>query len=395
MFARKSGSKKHWLFSLLALLLLLPLLFSSLAVDASAAQQCVVRNDWPIYIVQRGDTLARIATRYGTTFTVLMNANCLPNANRIFAGQQLRVPPGVVVTPPPPVVPPSVPIYPSDLAATYQAFEAGFMTWTVLTGQVSVYYYVSGIGDRGVVSVFPPSTLGSLPDNPVFDAPPAGRIRPVFGFGKVWGNFPQVRQGLGWAIAPEQGYLMRVYPPNSTTYQFSLPDGRVIYNNANTSWSISSGFPVITTPIPPPPTLPPTPAGPVVTTTWSAYQPYEAGFMIWENNTGNVVAFYNNGSYTVYRASQYGRLPDNPVLDPTPAGRVRPAFGFGKVWGNYSEVRFGLGWATTPEQGYTATFRSSAVSGQSQTCFLLPDGRAVTFALRNGARFWTFSGVCA
>ncbi|MEZ4669195.1 MAG: LysM peptidoglycan-binding domain-containing protein [Anaerolineae bacterium] len=391
MFARRLGSKRRWLFTLLAVMSVLPLVLSSFVVDASAAQQCAVRNDWPVYVVQRGDTLAKIASRYGTTYPVLVAANCLPNANRIFAGQQLRVPPGVVATPPPYVPTPSVPIYPSDLAATYQAFEGGFMTWTVLTGQVSVYYYVSGTGDRGTVSVFPPSTLGSLPDNPVFDQPPAGRIRPVFGFGKVWGNFPQVRQGLGWAISSEQGYLMRVYPPGSTTYQFSLPDGRTIYNNANSNWSTSSGFPIPVTPVP---TLPPTPVGPVVTTTWSAYQPYENGFMVWENNTGNVVAFYNNGSYSVYRALQYGRLPDNPVPDATPPGRVRPAFGFGKVWGNYSEVRFGLGWATTPEQGYTATFRSSAVGGLSQTCFYLPDGRIVSFALQNGVRFWTFSGSC-
>jgi LysM domain len=393
MFARRFGAKNRWLFVLLAVIVMLPLLFSSFAVDAAAAQQCVVRNDWPVYIVQRGDTLARIAARYGTTFTVLMNANCLPNANRIFAGQQLRVPSGGVPNPPP-NVPPSGPIYPSDLAATYQPFEGGFMTWTVLTGQVSVYYYVSGTGDRGTVSVFPPSTLGSLPDNPVRDQPPAGRIRPIFGFGKVWGNFPQVRQGLGWAIGSEQGYLMRVYPPNSTTYQFSLPDGRVIYNNANTSWNTSSGFPV-PIPVTPVPTVPPTPAGPIVTTTQAAYQLYENGFMIWENNTGNVVAFYNNGSYALYRASQYGRLPDNPVLGEPPIGRYRPAFGFGKVWGNYVEVRTGLGWALNTEQGYTATFRSSRVGGQSQTCFLLPDGRPVSYFLQNSIRSWTYAASCA
>ena len=123
--------------------------------------------------------------------------------------------------------------------------------------------------------------------------------------------------------------------------------------------------------------------------------------MIWESRTGNIVAFYNNGgalnaSYTVYPASQYARLPDNPVLDPTPAGRVRPAFGIGKVWGNFFEVRNNLGWALTPEQGFIATFISSSNSTQSQTCFVLPDGRPITYVrLNTGVRYWLYSGACS
>ena len=122
--------------------------------------------------------------------------------------------------------------------------------------------------------------------------------------------------------------------------------------------------------------------------------------MIWESRTGNIVAFYNNGgalnaSYTVYTASQYSNLPDNPVSAPTPAGRVRPAFGIGKVWGNYLEVRNNLGWALTPEQGFTATFVSSSNGAQSQTCFVLPDGRPITYVrLNTGVRYWLYSGAC-
>ena len=44
------------------------------------------------HVVQRGETLARIALRYGTTVTTLVRANGLPNANRIYVGQRLTIP---------------------------------------------------------------------------------------------------------------------------------------------------------------------------------------------------------------------------------------------------------------------------------------------------------------
>jgi LysM repeat protein len=45
-----------------------------------------------LYTVQRGDTLASIAYRYGTTAWAIASANGLANANYIYAGQRLRIP---------------------------------------------------------------------------------------------------------------------------------------------------------------------------------------------------------------------------------------------------------------------------------------------------------------
>lgn len=44
------------------------------------------------YTVQPGDTLSRIALRYGTTVSALMSANGLYNPNHIYVGQQLKIP---------------------------------------------------------------------------------------------------------------------------------------------------------------------------------------------------------------------------------------------------------------------------------------------------------------
>ncbi len=57
-----------------------------------ANRPCTTRTDWPVYVVVAGDTLADIARRSNSTVTELATANCLANANNIFAGQQLRVP---------------------------------------------------------------------------------------------------------------------------------------------------------------------------------------------------------------------------------------------------------------------------------------------------------------
>ena len=44
------------------------------------------------YVVQRGDTLARIAARYGVSTSALAAANGIRNPNLIYTGQVLRIP---------------------------------------------------------------------------------------------------------------------------------------------------------------------------------------------------------------------------------------------------------------------------------------------------------------
>jgi len=61
--------------------------------DDPASETCEKREDWKLrYTVQAGDALSNIASRYGTFATELVIGNCLEDANKIFAGQILRVP---------------------------------------------------------------------------------------------------------------------------------------------------------------------------------------------------------------------------------------------------------------------------------------------------------------
>ena len=45
-----------------------------------------------VYTIQRGDTLSRIAAKYGTTVAILVELNNIPNKNRIYAGHKLLIP---------------------------------------------------------------------------------------------------------------------------------------------------------------------------------------------------------------------------------------------------------------------------------------------------------------
>jgi len=71
----------------------------------------------------------------------------------------------------------------------------------------------------------------------VSETPPAGMFSPILGFGKVWGHFSQVRQGLGWATDWEKGYTTSInrisQPDGGTTLEVQDPYGQTILLRAD------------------------------------------------------------------------------------------------------------------------------------------------------------------
>lgn len=51
-----------------------------------------IDGEYIVYTIKRGDTLLKIAHRYGTTVEVLVRINNIADKNRIYAGHKLLIP---------------------------------------------------------------------------------------------------------------------------------------------------------------------------------------------------------------------------------------------------------------------------------------------------------------
>jgi hypothetical protein len=344
------------------------------AFPAATQAQCSVQSNWATYTVVRGDTLYRIARRFNTTTAILARANCLANSNRIFVGQRLYVPSGGgVVTPPP--------LPGGDRPITFQYYAGGYMLWWAETGEIWV---LTG-QQNGTLTVYPARSYGGLPDNPVTEPTPPRSIRPIMGFGRVWGNFPTVRAQLGWGATAEQSFISHyAYNIAYRNFTFSIPGGKTLFSDGRI-WYIYSDNP--NTPPPPPPV---TPAPNAEYYVQSTFQAFENGFMTWRSDTGEIDVYFgtNGGVAAGYLREYYGALPDNPFNNP-PQGRVRPIMGFGKVWGNLSDVRTPLGWATAPEVGFTMRVRP--IPGTTILQMTVPFGGQIRWISNDSNRFWGFT----
>jgi hypothetical protein len=90
-------------------------------------------------------------------------------------------------------------------AAAEQRFEGGRMIWLEALDAVYVFYDEPPLGSAGAQQ-FQDSWTPDEPESDPTIHPPEGLHQPVRGFGKVWRELPQVRERLGWALAPEQGF---------------------------------------------------------------------------------------------------------------------------------------------------------------------------------------------
>lgn len=103
------------------------------------------------YTVQAGDTLARIAWRYGLSWTALAQANGLTNPNHIYAGQVLTIPGAgsapVIVAPGDPATrwidvnlsTQTLIAYEGDTPVLYTAISSGVAAHPTVTGVFSVW----------------------------------------------------------------------------------------------------------------------------------------------------------------------------------------------------------------------------------------------------------------
>ncbi|HEY3342305.1 MAG TPA: hypothetical protein VGK81_09815 [Anaerolineae bacterium] len=116
---------------------------------------------------------------------------------------------------------------------------------------------------------------------------------------------------------------------------------------------------------------------------WAAYQEFEHGRMVWIGKRDYVYVFYAAGIASDM-AGRWETFEDNfnegdPETDPSitpPQGKLQPKRGFGLVWRTQQRVRDVLGWALSPERGYTVCYGGGFGAGKSFEAYMNDaDGR--------------------
>lgn len=193
------------------------------------------------YVVQPGDTLYRIAIRFGTSVVALQTANDITNANLIYVGQVLTIPgngsappPAATAVPPvnPTIPPPGLPpptgstyvVQPGDtlyriavrFGVTVQALAAAnHITNTNLIYVGQVLTIPGSNGSPPPVATAVPPTNPPAPPPPTSEPPPTG-APPSTGanlfnngsFEGGWyhpGNLPELQIPDGWLFAWDEG----------------------------------------------------------------------------------------------------------------------------------------------------------------------------------------------
>jgi hypothetical protein len=115
---------------------------------------------------------------------------------------------------------------PITTALVFQQFEHGIMIWLGTERVILVLFDApSSLGWGG----YPDGFVDGMPINDPSLVPPAEMLQPVRGFGLLWRADTVIRNQLGWAIGPEQGYTgFSQIDSGSGTRYVQGPDG-IIY----------------------------------------------------------------------------------------------------------------------------------------------------------------------
>lgn len=145
---------------------------------------------------------AQIATEVVSVPTAVTPQDIMPSAT--IPPTETPAPRTPTATQPPPNFP--TPVF-AQIQVAEQLFEHGRMFWLQPTQEIWVLI-VTGEG-RGTWLVYEDTFVDGEPENDPSIVPPAERLQPERGFGKLWREVQQVRDELGWAVTPEFGYVSR------------------------------------------------------------------------------------------------------------------------------------------------------------------------------------------
>ncbi|MCX7680518.1 MAG: NBR1-Ig-like domain-containing protein [Anaerolineae bacterium] len=128
--------------------------------------------------------------------------------------------------------------------AAEQPFEHGRMIWLqeVRAGSTAYQKMILVFFNNGRFERYQDTWTEAEPESDPSIVPPAGLYQPVRGFGKLWRTDPAIRDRLGWATAPEQGFntqwQMQMAEAVGVPFYVRRIDGKVIQAGG---WDVGSG----------------------------------------------------------------------------------------------------------------------------------------------------------
>jgi LysM repeat protein len=187
--------KKWWW--LIAVLLVC----TSLLLVPAASASTVPAAAQTTYVVQPGDTLFRIALRFGTTVQAIAQANHIVNPDLIYVGQVLIIPTGGSPPPAPPPTPEPPPggqtLYTVQPGDTLTAIALRFGTTVAAIAQANNITNLNLIY-VGQVLIIPVGGGGNPPPPPA-PPPPGGNAFELGGQTQSLGHVAQMNQaGMSW-----------------------------------------------------------------------------------------------------------------------------------------------------------------------------------------------------
>lgn len=110
---------------------------------------------------------------------------------------------------PVPTLDPTVNPFPTptvrEIYVAEQVFQRGRMFWLQPTGQIWVIIETEpGVG---IWQVYEDKFKEGDPESDPNLVPPEGLTQPVRGFGMIWRGNPEIRDGLGWGVDTEFGFV--------------------------------------------------------------------------------------------------------------------------------------------------------------------------------------------